>query len=83
MDQKMRSKVMERFKELRDSGYLKRGAPGAALHGRLEAAYRAALRAQEIAARFPKVTRFAAAMLGRPSFAASVEREKAFLASIP
>ena len=35
------------------------------------------------AARFPKVTRFAAAMLGRPSFAASVEREKAFLASIP
>lgn len=35
------------------------------------------------AARFPKVTRFAAAMLGRPSFATSVEREKAFLASIP
>lgn len=35
------------------------------------------------AARFPKVTAYAAAILARPSFAASIERETAFLARIP
>ena len=35
------------------------------------------------AQRYPKVTRFAAAMLARPSFAASIARETAFLAKIP
>lgn len=35
------------------------------------------------AARFPKVTRFAAAILARPSFAGSIERETAFLARTP
>ena len=33
--------------------------------------------------RFPKVTRYAAAILARPSFAASIERETAFLARVP
>ena len=33
--------------------------------------------------RYPRIARFAATMLARPSFAASIARETAFLASIP